>query len=379
VRVLVDYRPALRIRSGVGEYTHELIKALLNMSRLGIAGLSLELTVFSSSWSDRLDGGDPDLAGAVTIDRRVPVRALNLAWHRLGWPPAEALTGRAFDVTHSLHPLRLPARKAAHVVTIHDLTFLAHPEWTRGEIRRDYPVLARAHAHRADHIIVPSRFTAAEVVRCLEVPPARISVCSPGAPDWRPRERPPSGRGYVLFLGTLEPRKNVGALLDAYERLLARRSTPPVLVLAGHAPDAARGWLERIGRPPLAGVVRHIGYVHPDERRSVYEGASVLVQPSFEEGFGMPVLEAMTLGVPVVAADRGSLPEVLGGAGVLVDPDQPEQLAAAIERMTEDEAHAGACAAEGVRRAAHFRWDATARHVYEAYLQAIEHRRCESA
>ena len=216
VRVLIDYRPALRQRSGVGEYTHQLVKALLTAFPMDAPRRALELTLFSSSWKDRLEPSQPDLAGAAVVDRRVPVRVLNLAWHRLGWPPAEALTGRAFDVTHSLHPLLLPSRAAAEVITIHDLNFLTHPERTQAEIRRDYPALARDHARRADGIVVPSRFTAGEVEARLGVPPDHISVCSPGAPDWTPRGGPPPDGGYVLFFGTLEPRKNVGALLDAY-------------------------------------------------------------------------------------------------------------------------------------------------------------------
>jgi glycosyltransferase involved in cell wall biosynthesis len=386
VRVLIDYRPALRQRSGVGEYTHQLVTALLEAFPAGSPERRLELTLFSSSWKDRVTLADGELAGASIIDRRVPIRLLNLAWHRLGWPPAEALTGRSFDVTHSLHPLRLPSRAAAHVVTIHDLDFLAHPERTRAEIRRDYPALARDHAHRADGIVVPSQFTAGEVERLFAVPSDRISVCPPGAPDWAPRDRLPADGGYVLFVGTLEPRKNVGSLLDAYERLSAgpgrakaeggpyQRGSIPPLVLAGQATQDARPWLDRIARPPLRGVVRHMGYVDPSARRELYEGARLLVQPSFEEGFGMPVLEAMTLGVPVIAANRGALPEVLGDAGLVVDPEQPAQLASALERMIDDEAFAAACAAKGVLRARQFRWDLTARRVYETYRMAIERR-----
>src|SRR5207253_1265456 len=104
---------------------------------------------------------------------------------------------------------------AAHVVTICDLNFLTNPERTSAEIRRDYPALARSHAHHADRVIVISHYTAAEVERRLGVAAERISVCVPGAPDWTPRTSPPSEDGYVLFLGTLEPRKNVGTLLDA--------------------------------------------------------------------------------------------------------------------------------------------------------------------
>src|SRR5206468_11199296 len=186
--------------------------------------------------------------------------------------------GRAFDVTHSMHPLILPSRRAAHVVTIHDLNFLVHPERTRAEIRRDYPALARAHAHRADRIIVNSRFTAGEVERQLGVPADRISVCLAGAPAWNPRASSPAD-GYVLFLGTLEPRKNVGALLDAYTPLAARRQVPR-LVLAGRSTSESQGWLDRIRRAPLSGVVEHVGYVAPDQRQRVYAGARLLVQPS---------------------------------------------------------------------------------------------------
>jgi len=371
VRVLIDYRPALRNRTGVGEYTHQLVKALLGSHPPSSAD-GVELTAFSSSWKDRLD--TREIRAAQTIDRRVPVSVLNFAWHRLEWPPIEMMTGRDYDVTHSLHPLLLPSRCAAQVVTIHDLHFLAHPERTRAEIRRDYPALVREHAHRAARIVVPSRFTAGEVERQLGVPAERIAVCPPGAPAWTPRAIPPPD-GYILFFSTIEPRKNVGGLLDAYERLIASGRQAPELVLAGRASDEAGPWLERLTHPPLAGRVRHIGYVDPSNRLELYSGARLLVMPSFDEGFGIPVLEAMTLGVPVVASNRGALPEVLGDAGPLVDPDEPAEMAGAIARLLEDNSYASACAAKGVLRAQQFNWTRTARLVHDAYRQAIDDRR----
>ena len=373
MRVLIDYRPALRERSGVGEYAHQLVRALLRTFPPSATDGLLDLTLFSSSWKDRLQPL-PDIAGARAIDRHVPVRVLNFAWHRLRWPPAEALARAEFDVTHALHPLVMPARRAAQVITIHDLNFLTHPERTRGEIRRDYASLVHDHARRADRVIVVSHFTATEVQRQLGVPIDRISVCPPGAPDWTPRLATPEN-GYVLFFGTLETRKNVGGLLDAYERLVvARRRQPsvPELVLAGKATDAAQPWLDRIRHGPLAGRVRHIGYVEPADRRALYEGARLLVQPSFEEGFGIPVLEAMTLGVPVVASHRGALPEVLGDAGLLVDPADAEEMASAIHRMIDDDAFAAACGGQGVLRSRQFTWELTARRVFDAYQQAID-------
>ena len=393
MRVLIDYRPALRERSGVGEYVFQLARALLAAFPRQTASSGLDLTLFSSSWKDRFER-DAGLDGATLVDRRVPVGLLNVLWHRLGCPPAELLTGGAFDVAHSPHPLLLPSRSAAHVVTIHDLYFLAHPERSQAEVRRDYSALARAHAHRADRIVVPSRFTALQVQRQLAVPAEKISVCHHGRPAWTPRATAPAD-GYVLFVGTLEPRKNVAGLLDAYQRLLEpargrgsaanspgparRRQAVPPLILAGRAPEDARPCLARIEEPPLKGVVRHLGYVDPSRRRELYAGARLLVQPSFEEGFGFPVLEAMTVGVPVVAANRGALPEVLGDAGLLVDPDDPDEIAAAIERMLHDEPFAASCADRGVVRSRQFDWGQTARQAYAAYERAIEHRRCASA
>jgi glycosyltransferase involved in cell wall biosynthesis len=379
VRVVIDYRPALRDRSGAGEYTHQLTKALL-AQHAGRRNGDLALTLFSSSWRDRLTD-TTELHGATTVDRRLPVRLLNLAWHRFEWPPVELLAGAEFDVTHSQHPLLMPSRHAAQIVTIHDLYFLAHPHRTSAEIRRDYPSLVRDHARRAAAILVPSHFTGGEVERQLGVDATRVTICAPGAPPWPPREHLP-GNGYILFLGTLEPRKNVSGLLDAYERLILEegrsdgddRPAPgavPELLLAGKATEEAQPWLARLTRPPLAGRVRHIGYVDPSRRQELYAGARLLVMPSFEEGFGLPVLEAMTVGVPVVAAARGALPEVLGDAGPLVNPDDPVEIAAALRRMLDDEGYAGACAAKGVIRSRAFDWGRTANRVYDVYRSVM--------
>jgi len=333
----------------------------------------VDVTIFSSSSRDRLVD-DPDLAGVHRVDRRIPVRLLNLAWHRLGWPPAELLAAGAFDIAHSLHPLLMPARAAAQVVTIHDLNFLLHPERTRAEIRRDYPALARSHAHRADQVIVVSEFTRDQVHSLLDVPADRITVCPPGGPGWQPRAAAPQD-GYLLFFGTLEPRKNLGTLLDAYEGLLSRRTSVPRLVLAGKATDQSGPWLERIRRAPLDRAVRHIGYVAPEAREGLYSGARLLVQPSFEEGFGLPVLEAMTIGVPVVAADAGALPEVAGDAAQWFPATDPDALAAAIERLLDDPSLADAGVQRGLARARTYSWDRTALATLGAYERALARRR----
>jgi glycosyltransferase involved in cell wall biosynthesis len=333
------------------------------------------VSVFTSSWKDR---PPPDTAATLrarVIDRRVPVRVLNYLWHRREWPPIEWLAGRC-DVVHAAHPLLIPARRAAQVVTIHDLFFMTAPGRTRAEIRRDYPELTPRHARRADAIVTPSEYTKS-LIQQFGVTADRIHVCSLGAPRWRTLGSRPNlpEAGCILFMGTLEPRKNIGVLLDAYERLLAHRPQVPELVLAGGATEEAAPWLERIRRPPLAGHVRHVGYVEDPERESWYGRARVVVLPSLDEGFGLPALEAMSAGVPVVASNRGALPEVTGGAAPLIDPADPESLAAAIERLLADREWALSCAGAGLARAATYTWDRTASRLHDAYRSACERRR----
>jgi glycosyltransferase involved in cell wall biosynthesis len=367
VRILLDYRPALRQRTGVGEYVHELASALAATSPPDEA-----LLLFSSSWKDRLR---PDvIRGATVVDRRIPVKALNFLWHRLGWPEAGALSGERLDIAHSAHPLLMPVRTAAAVVTVHDLDFLDHPERTRDEIRRDYPALAAKHARRADRVVAVSRHTAGEVERRLGVPADRISICSPGRPAWARREAEPSP-GYILFFGTLEPRKNVGTLVEAYAHLVARRPESPRLVLAGGLTPAAQPIEQRAHEAPLAGRVDLPGYIDPRDREALYQGALVLVMPSHTEGFGIPALEAMTVGVPVIAANRGALPEVVGSAGRLIDPDDPVALASALEAVAFDRPTRDAMREAGWREATRYDWPLTARHTREAWALAMEARR----
>jgi glycosyltransferase involved in cell wall biosynthesis len=367
MRIIVDYRPALRARSGVGEYVHQTARAL------SLEYPSDSLTLFTSSWKDRPDRDLPSACrGARVSDHRFPVTALNFAWHRLEWPPIELVTQSRYDIAFSPHPLLLPAREAAQVVMVHDLDFLRHPEHTQREIRRDYPRLAGPHARRAGRVIVPSQYTASEVVGRLGVPRQRVAVCPPGAPEWRvPVQGHSAPDGYVLFMGTLEPRKNLDGLLEAYRRLLARRPNAPKLVLAGKADGEAQRWLDAIARPPLVGHVEYLGYVSEHDRQRVYTDARLLVLPSYEEGFGMPVLEAMSLGVPVIAANRGALPELVGDAGILIDPDDAESIVAAFDRLLSDDRFAGGMSRLGLERSRHFRWRRTAQAVHQAFQEAL--------
>jgi len=372
VRILLDYRPALRERTGVGEFVHELVRALAaDRTRHGRGD---QLAILCTSWKDRpaADLGS-ELPNVEIVDRRLPVRALTWAWNRLGWPPVEWLAGAA-DVVHAQTPLLIPSRGAAQVVTIHDLDFLNRPDRARAEMRRDFPALVHEHARRADHIVVSSHYTAGEVMRQLGVPRSRVTVCSPGAPAWAhtvARERVATDLGStILFLGTVDERKNVGGLLDAYASLRARRPDVPPLVIAGRVTDAAAPIVARATQAPLAGSVEVRGYVAHQDRPLLYRHARMLVLPSFEEGFGLPVLEAMACGVPVVVSNRGSLPEVAGAAATPVDPADVDGLALQMENLLDHDAARGAIS-RGLAQASTFTWDGCARSALDAYREAI--------
>jgi len=178
----------------------------------------------------------------------------------------------------------------------------------------------------------------------------------------------------MLFLGTLEPRKNIGFLLDVFARLATTGRPAPILVLAGAAGPGARDWLDRLTRPPLAGCVEYRGYTPLDDRERLYAGARALLLPSLDEGFGLPALEAMSAGVPVIASNRGSLPEVVAGGGTLLDPHDIEAWATAIERIAIDDHWAAEQACLGLERAKEFTWPATAARVRVAYADAVARR-----
>jgi glycosyltransferase involved in cell wall biosynthesis len=367
MRILVDYRPALRARTGVGEYIRQLVQAYT-------ATHNDDLALFTSSWKDRPASTLGAELRASVVDRHVPVSVLNYLWHRLEWPPVEQLAGRV-DVVHAAHPLLIPSRHAAQVVTIHDLFFLDHPERVHDEIRRDYPALAPAHARRADAVITSSMRTQRLIIERLGVAEDRVYCCPPGAPAWNALGAAPNvpSNGYALLLGTLEARKNVGVILDAFTRLSQSANTPRLMIAGSATPDATE-WLARIAQPPLRSVVEYVGYV-PDERReALFAGARMLLLPSLDEGFGLTALEAMSAGVPLVASNRGSLPEVVGSGGLLLEPDNVDAWASAIDRAMHDDGWARELGCAGLDRAKSFTWQGTAARLAQAYRDAVARR-----
>ena len=321
MRIVVDVSPLSHQRTGVGNYVRG---SLLGIAEAGEG--RHELVAFAPVSPRGRREVEAALEG-IELERRLPVvpaaHALRTAWSRLGRPPAERVVGR-LDVLHFSDWMYPPQRGGIRSTMVHDLVPLRFPEWVHPRTRRMHGAKYRHAARACDVVITNSAFTADDVAEVLGVPGERIHVAHPGVdPSFAPDgDRVDLGKPYVLTVATLEPRKNLGALVEAY-RLLDPAELS--LAIAG-----AAGWGEQPGLE-TPGIVR-LGYTPHEELPSLYRGAAAVVYPSLFEGFGMPVLEAMACGIPCVASSHPSLDEACGDAAVRVDPYDPEAIADGIER-----------------------------------------------
>ena len=365
----LDLRPSLARPTGVGTYVLGLV------DRLPALAPNDRFLYFSASLRDRYV--DREWASNVRlVDRRIPVRALNVAWNRFEWPPLDRLVGESLDLVHSPHPLLIPARNARRIVTVPDLFFLKRPDMTSAEIRRDYVHLVRDHVRRADGVICISEYTARETRRLLDVAEDKIAVTPLGV-DPVFREAPPEEqvdetlarlhipRGAILYLGSDEARKNLVTLVMSYLNLAGRRQDLPPLVLVGPGSN----WAQAGGR--AAAQVRATGYLPRDDVRCLMAASSMLVLPSLEEGFGLPVVEAMAAGLPVVCSRGSALEEVACEAAALVDPGSPAEITQAIERLMDDPDAAEEQRRRGRERSRLFDWDRTAERTLDFYRTVL--------
>jgi glycosyltransferase involved in cell wall biosynthesis len=367
MNVLLDISAALAQTAGIGRYARELARALLALPD-GPA-----LTLYHNRQPlDRM----PEEWRALPR-RQIPLsdRAWRLFVLSGARPPRAWLDARDCDVIHGTDVIVPPSSRPS-AITIHDLSTLLFPQHHtrlhRWFDRFSLPIMAR----RASAIIADSASTARDVSDRLGVPPGKVRVVHLGVDHDRfhPREpaeararvqaalnlRPP----YVLSVGTLEPRKNLLTLLQAC-RLLP--DTAPTLVLAG-----GQGW----GNQPLSAAIDALGlrkrvamagFVDEDLLPDLYAAADAFAYPSLYEGFGLPALEAMACGAPVVASRTSSLPEVVGEAGLLVDPRDPRALAEALQRLAGDAALRRTLSQAGIRQAARFSWERAARETLAVY------------
>jgi glycosyltransferase involved in cell wall biosynthesis len=382
VRIGIDCTAALHQRAGIGRYTRGIIGALAELGSkhsfvLMVAGSGAELM--------ESGGGLADLGikGNFRI-KELPLRNRfwRIVWHRLRVPfPADLLTGTV-DVFHSPDYLLPPLRRGKKVVTVHDLSFLRHPEGAAPSLREYLSASVPRSVREADLVLGDSECTRQDVIELLRVDRDRVEVVYPGVDQAfrviedqhhlaTVRELYTLDRAFILSVGTLEPRKNLITLLDAYAAL-RRWGLEHRLVVAG-----GRGWLydgvfRRVEELSLKEDVLFLGYVADEHLPALYCLADLLVFPSLYEGFGLPPLEAMACGTPVITSDSSSLPEVVGEAGLMVPAQDPEALAEAIAMVLADPGLREDLVRKGLSRASRFTWHAAGEKLLGIYQGLYE-------
>jgi glycosyltransferase involved in cell wall biosynthesis len=377
VRIGLDYTAAVSQRAGIGRYTRGLVAAL---SQLG----GDDTFVLMVAGQDGDDDVTSDFDDNFLV-RRLPLsqRLWTILWHRLRVPlPIDLLTG-SVDVFHSPDYVLPPLRRGKKLVTIHDLSFLRYPEGAEPSLRRYLSTAVPRSVDKADLILADSESTRRDVVELLGVPLSKVEVLYPGVDEaFRPvedsralaemRELYRLSRPFLLTVGTLEPRKNIVALLEAYAELRRGKDFDHQLVIAGGLGWRYEGIFSRVAELSLEESVSFLNYVPDEHLPALYSLADALVFPSLYEGFGLPPLEAMACGTPVVTSNGSSLPEVIGDAGLMVAAEDSGALADAIRRLLEDSDLRQELVGKGMSRAARFSWQDSGERLIGIYRRLCE-------
>ncbi len=374
MRIGIDARLVYYHQAGIGQYILRLTEALAQLDH------DDQFILFTSR-KDRTH-----IVDQPNFKRK---KLWTPSHHRFEpWALSIELAQFALDVLHSPDFIPPARTRGSSVVTVHDLAFLLYPRFLTRPSARYYGQVDVV-AHRADHIIAVSESTKRDTVRLLGVPEEKISVIHEAAhPLFTPitsaepiarvcaRYRLP--RDFILFVSTIEPRKNLPTLLRAFRRLRdnyksqvadAATLSGVTLAIAGQ-----RGWLAEevdavVDELKLGDAVRFLGGVPNEELVYLYNAAKLFVFPSFYEGFGLPPLEAMACGTPVVCSNTSSLPEVVGDAGYLIDPNDVDELTVAMWRLLSDENLRREMRSKGLKRAQIFSWERAARETLKVYRQ----------
>jgi glycosyltransferase involved in cell wall biosynthesis len=345
------------VPGGSSRAANEILGALVRLDRFDFVGVAAA------------HRGPPPPAPVDDVRRsRLPRPLLYDSWHRLGRPAIESLTGPVDVVWASA--LAIPPSRAPIVVTVHDVEFLAHPEWLSRRGRTFYPALWRAVERRAARIVCPTELVAADVrsrigdAERVEVIPLGVDPVR-ASPDEIASVRRTFGLPdrFALWVGTIEPRKNLSGVANA----IALIDDLPLVVVGppGWSVDGT-DVLQPLGRRAI-----RLGELGDEHLRALYAAATVFVFPSFAEGFGLPVLEAMAQGTPVVTSAGTATEEVAGGAAVLVDPLDVESIADGIRQVVDDEVTAGRLGAAGTRRAGTLTWDVAGRRYADLFDRVV--------
>jgi glycosyltransferase involved in cell wall biosynthesis len=357
MRVLIDASSLLVRSAGVKNYTYHWIQHLRQHSRNEQILAFPYLNSLGTLTHDR-----SMLPPAATYTRLGLLYFLNMPWN----PLLDRMVSGT-DVFHVSNLVRNVPRKPKITATIHDMTRWLMPELHTPATQQADDSFAEQVLRRADRLIAVSENTRRDAIRILKLDPAKIEVIHSGVPEvFFGAQARPSRRPYVLFVGTIEPRKNIDMLLDAWQSLRLRDDFD--LLIAGPPGWSAEKTIARL----RAGVpdVKYLGYVPEDELPGLTAGATAFVYPSLYEGFGFPVAQAMAAGVPVITSNTSCLPEIAGEGAVYIDPRSAGDLRAALENILTSPALRERLSKAGAERAQQYRWDACAQKSLEFFRRA---------
>lgn len=375
MRIAIDYSAAVNQRAGIGRLVRNQVLALAEVDHDNDYRL-----VYARPNRDTV----PQFPRAVNFSRRevgIRERWLTILWHRAKLPlPADWLSGPV-DLFHCPDFVLPPLRRARGVLTVHDLAFLMRPDCADHRLRAYLEEVVPRSIRRADFIIADSENTRNDLVVLLGAQPASIAVVPGGVEDrFEPitdaeqlrRARRKVGlrdEPFILAIGVIEPRKNLNRLMDAFRALKQRNDVPSdlKLVMAG-----GKGWLfddifEHHAASPIRDHILMPGFVPDELLPALYSAADVFAFPSLYEGFGLPILEAMACGTPVVASRSSCLPEVADGAALLVDPNNVDGLIAALELALVDSDLRARLIKQGRQRAREYSWRRAAEQLLGVY------------
>jgi len=360
LRVAIDATPLLGPRTGIGVSTEAIISGLAQDPRLDVTGFVVSLRG-RKGLSALLPPGVDEVAVPFSA------RLARTMWKRVAWPRLGT-----FDIVHGTNFVVPPSKSGTGLITINDLTPWSYPELATPDTRR-YPRLVEQARNRGAHVHAISHFVADEVVAKLDFEPERVHAiplgfhAGPRGDAQRGRELAGSEK-YLVAIGTIEPRKDYPGLLRVLDNL--RRAEHPDLNLVvigadGWGVDAFDSELSHLG---LADAVVRTGFVSESDKADLLAGSRCLVYPSLYEGFGLPPLEAMAAGVPVVATSAGAIPEVVGDAALLVDAGDVEAMAHAVAQVLTDDALATTLVSRSRDRLGLFAWSKTVERIADLYL-----------
>ena len=371
MKIGIDYTAALKQSGGIGRYTRGLIKALAQLDQTN------SYTLMCTP-----DGPDDGLlyyrsfTNFSSSQFPLPERWMTIGWHRFYLPvPVEWFSGR-LDLFHSPNFILPPTNQAKTLLTVHDLSFIRHPQGAVNKLRRWLEKVVPRSLARADHVLADSISTRHDLTEVFGVSPEKISVVGAGVDErFRPvadplrlervQHRYKLPARFVLGVGTLEPRKNFTGLIEAFSQSPIRESHH--LVIAG-----GKGWLyddifAAAESSPVANRIHMIGFVADDDLPLLYNLADVFAYPSHYEGFGIPVIEAMACGTPVICADNSSLPEVAGEAALQISATDTTALAEALHQLATDYSLRQTAIEAGFKQAQKFNWPDAAERLLAVY------------